>query len=276
MSKEYLDELRLTTQVRRAYRRAQHFQGWAERRELYYHYGPGYGDLLGYWRGEALTRVIDDKIRLANGAPITVVDVGSGPSANFLRSLSSQRKKGIQGVAVNSHFTNVEWERERLAKDHVRLVYGDVHYLTDKLPSKSADIVVSCVVFPYLVDPWGVVNDIHKILKPGGVAFINEVPLSPVVPEFQADRALEDLFVEHLRKKLNMDVAVRRVKNRYEPHDVCALSWSSLGNEIDIPLRFVGDFIEQRINIDKDTGLDYQFASVAYNLDRQVVDSQAL
>lgn len=78
-------------------------------------------------------------------------------------------------------------------------VVGDAHRLSQYLPGRQFDFVFSCAVFEHLVCPWLVVEEISKVLRPGGKAFI-ETHFSFSEHEapwhfFQFNsRALEQLF----------------------------------------------------------------------------------
>ena len=86
-------------------------------------------------------------------------------------------------------------------------VVGDAHRLSHHLPGRQFDFVFSCAVFEHLVCPWLVVEEIAKVLRPGGKAFI-ETHFSFSEHEapwhfFQFNsRALEQLFHPRLGFKV--------------------------------------------------------------------------
>ncbi len=82
-------------------------------------------------------------------------------------------------------------------------VVGDAHKLTTYFEKNSFDAIVSSAVFEHLAFPWIVAEEIAKLLKPGGIVFV-ETHFSYSMHEmpwhfFQfSHKALEALFNEHL------------------------------------------------------------------------------
>jgi SAM-dependent methyltransferase len=51
-------------------------------------------------------------------------------------------------------------------------VVGDAHRLSSYFPENKFDLVFSAATFEHLAMPWVVATEINKVLKPGGVVFI--------------------------------------------------------------------------------------------------------
>ena len=57
---------------------------------------------------------------------------------------------------------------------------ADIHGLSDVFFSESFDAVVACSVFEHVQKPWIAANEILKVLKPGGVFFIQTHQTFPI------------------------------------------------------------------------------------------------
>jgi ubiquinone/menaquinone biosynthesis C-methylase UbiE len=87
----------------------------------------------------------------------TLVDVGCGRKAKFLRSLSSHVKKAY-GIDLEISETVVEGK--------VQIMYGDAEALP--LPNRSTDLITMYDVVEHFRDPKRVFLECKRILKPGG------------------------------------------------------------------------------------------------------------
>jgi SAM-dependent methyltransferase len=58
-------------------------------------------------------------------------------------------------------------------------VVGDIHTLSEHLPGDHFDAVYAISVFEHLAMPWKAVQEIHKVLKPGGLLFLFTHPDYP-------------------------------------------------------------------------------------------------
>lgn len=94
-----------------------------------------------------------------------VVDVACGPGL-FTRPFAEAVAPG--GLAVGIDFSQAMLERARTANAHPGAAYlrGDGHHLP--FPDGSVD-AVNCYAALYLIpDPWGVVEEMIRVLRPGG------------------------------------------------------------------------------------------------------------
>jgi len=65
-----------------------------------------------------------------------------------------------------------------LAGDGVDIV-GDVHKLSESVPTEGFDFVYSISVFEHLLFPWKAVLEINRVMKSGGYVFISTHPVWP-------------------------------------------------------------------------------------------------
>jgi len=139
---------------------------------------------LGHVRHEK--RITVDTLRLQRGD--LVVDVACGPG-NFTRPFAEA--VAPTGLAVGIDYSEAMLARARSGNRHARAAYlrGDGHHLP--FPDGSVD-AINCYAALYLIpDPWGVFDEMLRVLKPGGrIAIMTSVASThPLVRPAQA-RAL--------------------------------------------------------------------------------------
>jgi len=127
-----------------------------------------------------------DTLQLRDGD--LVVDVACGPG-NFTAAFAEA--VAPTGLAVGVDFSEAMLDRARRTNAHPRAAYlrGDGHHLP--FPDHSVD-AINCYAALYLIpDPYGVVDEMVRVLKPGGrIAIMTSVASSnPWVKPVQA-RAL--------------------------------------------------------------------------------------
>jgi len=127
-----------------------------------------------------------EMLRLRDGD--LVVDVACGPG-NFTATFAEA--VAPSGLAVGIDFSEAMLDRARRTNAHPRAAYlrGDGHHLP--FPDHSVD-AINCYAALYLIpDPYGVVEEMVRVLKPGGrIAIMTSVASSrPWLKPLQA-RAL--------------------------------------------------------------------------------------
>ncbi len=59
-------------------------------------------------------------------------------------------------------------------------IVGDAHELSKHIPNDSIDLIISKSVFEHIAMPWKVVLEANKVLKQGGLIFINTFFIFPM------------------------------------------------------------------------------------------------
>lgn len=59
-------------------------------------------------------------------------------------------------------------------------VVGDAHELSRYVPNDSIDLIISKSVFEHIAMPWKVILEMNKVLKKGGLVFINTFFMFPM------------------------------------------------------------------------------------------------
>jgi SAM-dependent methyltransferase len=124
------------------------------------------GESYGYFDYEAdrLRHLETAHRRLVTAADVTprltrLVDVGA--ALGF--TLEAARDKGLEGVAV---------EISEHATQRLRAAGFEVHRSLEELPGNSFDAVLFGQVLEHMPDPASAVDHTYRILRPGGVIFI--------------------------------------------------------------------------------------------------------
>jgi ubiquinone/menaquinone biosynthesis C-methylase UbiE len=118
-------------------------------------------------------------------AGAAVLEVAPGPGY-FSIELA---KLGFQVSALDISHTFVELATERARAEGVTVAFrqGDVAALP--FPDTSFDVVVCQAAFKNFVDPVAALDQIHRVLRPGGVAIIQDMNRGATADDIRADVA---------------------------------------------------------------------------------------
>lgn len=109
--------------------------------------------LLSNWRQKKALQVVKDKKN--------ILEIGCGQKASFLMFLSKDKDKELIGI-------NPQIDDKIIKPDNLTLIKGS---LIDKinLADNSVDCVVMLAVLEHLDYPQEIVNEVYRVLKPGGL-----------------------------------------------------------------------------------------------------------
>lgn len=124
-------------------------------------------------------------LRCAVPADATVVDIGTGTGAN-LRLLRQIGFKNVTGIDPSAEAAR--WCAEKGLGD---VKFGDAKGLP--LPDQSVDLVIATDVIEHVEDDQLAVNEIYRILRPGGTVLFT-------VPAFPSLWGLQDEVSHHYRR----------------------------------------------------------------------------
>lgn len=130
--------------------------------------------------GRAYKSLVTEELRLEPGA--TVLDLGCGPGAD-LRALADAVGIGGQVVGID-HDKEAVAAAATLLSDlaQVDVRRGDVHVLD--LEDESVDRVHTDRVLQHVADPAGVLREVTRVLRPGGLAALAEPDWDTLVIDF--------------------------------------------------------------------------------------------
>lgn len=112
----------------------------------------------------------------------TVIDLGSGAGNDCF---VARHETGVEGKVIGIDFTPIMIEKarinaEKLGYNNVEFREGDI----DAMPVSSdvADVIVSNCVLNLVPDKQKVINEIYRVLKPGGHFSISDIVLVGTLP----------------------------------------------------------------------------------------------
>lgn len=139
------------------------------------HKGPGMEGFIATWyarqTAKDMDRFKDTARRIAPhlGAPSCVLEIAPGPGylAIELAKLTGCR---MVGVDISRTFIRIANENARKAGVDIAFDHGDAADLP--LPDDGFDFVVCTAAFKNFARPLEALNEMHRVLKPGGTALI--------------------------------------------------------------------------------------------------------
>lgn len=134
------------------------------------------------------------------------LDIGCGPA--YL-SIEVAKRSNLEVIGVDIDPKAVEIARSNVKRenqtDRVRIEQGDVHELRFK--DGAADLIISRGSFPFWTNTAKAFREIHRVLKPGGVAFVGGGMGRAITPEKKAA----------IKKKVEQAGFMNRCKNTITP-----------------------------------------------------------
>lgn len=91
-----------------------------------------------------------------------VLEIGCGSGATLAWLKATGRADWTAGIELSSEAAAVARTRLNL------LLEGDVDRLIDQFPPQSLDLILCLDVLEHLVDPWGTLQRLQALLRPGG------------------------------------------------------------------------------------------------------------
>jgi len=105
--------------------------------------------------------------QVPSGGSILEVAPGPGYLAIEMAKLGDYR---VTGLDISQSFVRIASENARAAGVRIDFRHGDAAHMP--FPDASFDFVVCTAAFKNFTDPVGAINEIHRVLKPGGKASI--------------------------------------------------------------------------------------------------------
>jgi SAM-dependent methyltransferase len=145
--------------------------GRLTRRAAYGQSGLSWADRLGvYLSKQMILR------HLPKGASLAALDIGCGYYATLLQAISSRSTSGL-GI-------DVQIDERVKGIPGLSFIEGEIERVLPSLDSERFHIILLISVLEHLWEPLWVVKECYRLLKPGGVLFIN-------VPTWRGKRLLE-------------------------------------------------------------------------------------
>src|SRR5713226_8376463 len=120
--------------------------------------------------------------RLKPGARVLEVAPGPGYLAIEIAKLGDY---SVSGLDISHSFVRIATENARKAGVNVDFGHGDVAHMP--FPDESFDFVVCRAAFKNFSNPVGALDEIHRVLKPGGMASIYDLRKDASLAEIDAE-----------------------------------------------------------------------------------------
>lgn len=156
----------------------------AERKNLHVHYSAADYDQY----TERFVEVYDDamikrlvKEQRSRRAGGVLLDVGTGTAQLLIKLAAVSELKDVRLIGVD-YFQDMVDEAERAValnnlQHRIEVLHGDAHDLP--YPDDFADYVISRSTIHHWANPAQALREIHRVLKPGGIAIIHDVRRDP-------------------------------------------------------------------------------------------------
>ena len=189
----------------------------------------------GWWQ-DHFESAVDQALQefSSSGVPTTgrdLLDIGCGDgiiSLGLLRRGGFATVTGMDIVPTDTGFLDHEAERhgERPVGPHDALTFVQSAPDTAPFPDQSFDLATAWSVFEHVTEPRPLLRDVHRVLRPGGVLFIQVWPLwfsehgSHLWPFF--DESFVHLtrtpaeILEHLRGRIEDQALAQSMFDLYE------------------------------------------------------------
>jgi ubiquinone/menaquinone biosynthesis C-methylase UbiE len=127
--------------------------------------------------------------------------------------------------------------REHGLSDRIEIVYGDAHKMP--IADKSVDFIISRSTIHHWANPVAVFREIHRVLKPNGIALVHDIRRDPnpqVLAEFNHRRAQCGVPPCNIEEKYTVAEVERMLVQADIGHCAKVLAWdegpAALGFEL--------------------------------------------
>jgi len=133
--------------------------------------------------------------RLKPGARVLEVAPGPGYMAIEIAKMGDYE---VSGLDISQSFVRIASENARKADVRVKFGHGDAAHMP--FPDESFDFVVCRAAFKNFSDPLGAINEIYRVLAPGGQASIFDLRKDASLAEI--DDEIADMHLSPLNAAL--------------------------------------------------------------------------
>jgi SAM-dependent methyltransferase len=245
---------------RAAYEQSQKPYHWEDQREFFSREGHDYvGRLPNYGIGCVLD-VISGLIEQNQPGLVMITDLGCGPHGRAIKQCAERYRGSVKCAGINSNFIPQILDTN---PDLVNFLTGDIQNADKILPDDSQDLVMSVKAISYTADPFKAVESVSKLLKPGGIALLDGIPLTSVMDNLDSEIQISR-FVDRLSMQ-GIGVETYRTFHRGSQQTECKLSFKNSGKIPVFPVEKTGNIKHQMITLDFWSGEVYEFDSFEYH-----------
>ncbi len=156
-------------------------------------------------KGVRIVKLLKDYFKNKNLNNLNVLDVGS--STGIIDNEISKSIKNLTGIDIDKKA--VEYANKKYKKENLKFEIEDAMNL--KYKNGSYDIVICSQVYEHVSNPQKLMNEIYRVLKPGGVCYFAAINrFWPMEVHYNLP------FLSYLPKKMaNIYIKIFRNKDEY-------------------------------------------------------------
>lgn len=185
------------------------------------------------WDEIIVKRVFDEFKKLPSNNHAVLVDVGTGTAALLVQIARTPGLEDLKLVGSDYFDDMIEEATARVAseklKEKIKIVKCDSHDLS--FPENYADLVISRSTLHHFAKPSQALQEMYRILKPGGVAIIHDVRRDPpkaAIDAFNALRAKIGVPPSNLEEKYTV-ADVKEMLKKQGLEDCSEVTWTDEG-----------------------------------------------
>jgi ubiquinone/menaquinone biosynthesis C-methylase UbiE len=114
-------------------------------------------------KAEAIVRVCRDFLQTDDLSQLALLDVGS--SSGIIDDFLADHFRQVSGIDIDK--PAMDFAREKFEKPNLSFAHGDAMNLSQE--DDSVDVVVCSHVYDHVPDARRMFEEIHRVLKPGGL-----------------------------------------------------------------------------------------------------------
>jgi len=158
------------------------------------------------------------------------------PDSVVLEIGASNTKRTKDLSRLCRRLIGIEIAPERVPEDFDNVTYlvGDWQRLSEIVDADSVDLAVSSHVLEHVPDDLRAVNELHTVLKPGGIGLINtpnrKRVLRALVESFTGERKFP--YWEHQREYAEEDLVSLLERSRFQRYQILPVAFGLLGGPV--------------------------------------------
>jgi cyclopropane fatty-acyl-phospholipid synthase-like methyltransferase len=159
-----------------------------------------YGEILDASRTknpEELLAYLASEAGIKNGMKLLDAGCGVGGPARYFASHFDINIQGITATKLQAEIARQKNAEAGLDK-RIEIINGDFHFLSKHYPENNFDIVYFFESFCHGYDIKQVMNEVHKVLKPGGVLYMKDCFLTDRLKK--RDKALYEVTLKRINE----------------------------------------------------------------------------
>ncbi len=151
------------------------------------------------------------------------LEIGQGPGYLGLEWLAKTQDTNLTGIDISEHMVKIAVKNAveyGFSDQRVKYIHGDAHELP--FDNENYDNVFSNATLHELADPVKALNEVYRVLKPGGKYYISDLrrDMNPVIKYFMKKSTKSGELVKGLISSINASYTRREAKDLFVNTDL--------------------------------------------------------